>query len=129
MTPFEIGDWVKGKSKDGELIRGFIEAIDFLQGTVKVYVVACDQEKTIGRTIETLNKWVKKCSVSETVQEDQIHYLVDLALETHDVEWFNQLSTQLNTLRSGLKRTNQKERSHFSPVNRLGQSGIKNKFQ
>lgn len=56
MTPFEIGDWVKGKSKDGELIRGFIEAIDFSQGTVKVYVVACDQEKTIGRTIETLNK-------------------------------------------------------------------------
>jgi hypothetical protein len=48
----EIGDWVKAKSKSGELLHGFLENVDVLNGKVKVYVVASDNEATVGKTVE-----------------------------------------------------------------------------
>jgi hypothetical protein len=120
----EIGDWVKGKSKNGELICGYIEAVDLLQGTVKVNVVACDNEKTIGRTIETLNKWVEKLPISVTDNEEQILYLIDLALSTEDEHWFMELSTKLNSIRQDSEGNRKKNTVYPTFRNRLGKSGI-----
>jgi hypothetical protein len=120
----EIGDWVNGKSKNGELIRGYIETVDPLQGTVKVNVVACDNEKTIGRTIETLNKWVEKLPISVTDNEEQILYLIDLALSTEDEHWFMELSAKLNSIRQGSKGNRKKNTGYPAFRNRLGKSGI-----
>jgi hypothetical protein len=95
----EIGDWVKGKSRDGELIHGYIETIDPLQGAVKVNVIECDHEEMIGKTIWLLNKWVEKLPISTASNEEQISHLIDLALLTKDEDWFMELSAKLNSLK------------------------------
>lgn len=52
-SPVEVGDWVKGKTKNGELIYGYVETVNSLQGTVKIKVMDCDNEQIIGKTVET----------------------------------------------------------------------------
>lgn len=48
---FEIGDWVQGRSREAELIHGYVETVDSNQGIIKVFVVESDNEKTIGKSI------------------------------------------------------------------------------
>lgn len=94
-----VGDWVKAKSKNGELVHGFIEAVDHLQGGAKVYVVASDLEATVGRTIELLSATVEKYPVSTIETEEQTHDLIDLALLTRDESWFQELFAKQQTMR------------------------------
>jgi hypothetical protein len=111
----EQGDWVKGKTREGELIRGYIETIDFFQGIVKVHVVESDNEKKIGKTIATLDKWVEKLPVSTAVNEEQIYQLIDLALLTKDEEWFQALNKQLDSMK---KNSDVKSKKiNHSPIN------------
>jgi len=121
----EVGDWVKRKSENGELIRGYIETVNPLQGTVKVNVIACDNEKTIGKTIETLSKWVEKLPISVIDTEEQILHLIDLALLTKDEHWFMELSTKLNSIRQGSEGDRKKNTGDTTFGNRLGKYGIK----
>jgi uncharacterized protein YpiB (UPF0302 family) len=94
----EIGDWVKGRSREGELFQGYIEKIDFFQGYAKVKVTECDNEKTIGRSINVLDHWIKKMpSVTEKTLEQLLH-LIDVALKTNDEDWFIELSSDYNSL-------------------------------
>lgn len=37
-----IGDWVRGKTKIGELIQGFVEFLVSIESRVKVYVVSSE---------------------------------------------------------------------------------------
>ncbi|MBP1933651.1 IDEAL domain-containing protein [Ammoniphilus resinae] len=110
---FAIGDWIKGKSKNGELIRGFVEASDYIEGWVKIKVVTCDNEETVGRTVQTLTKWVEKLPES-TRNEEQILQMVDLALLTRDESWFLELSFELNQLRQG--RSDNRKKYKLSPI-------------
>jgi uncharacterized protein YpiB (UPF0302 family) len=95
----EIGDWVKGKSQNGELIIGYIETIDLLQGITGVTVITSDNKETIGKTIKMLNKWVERLPVSAIDHEEQLLHLIDLALTTGDEDWFIELSVKLSTVR------------------------------
>ncbi|OMP66151.1 IDEAL domain-containing protein [Domibacillus epiphyticus] len=92
---FEEGDWVKGRTREGELIRGYVVQSNDIQEIIKVTVVECDNEKTVGRTIRLMDKSVEKLPVVKTENEEQIHQLIDLALLTKDEEWFVELATQL----------------------------------
>lgn len=94
----KTGDWIKGKSMDGELIIGYIESFDHLNGTVKVTVITSDHKLTIGKTIHVFRNQIKQMPVTNVVNKEQIRFLIDLALITGDVEWFNQLSSQLNSM-------------------------------
>jgi hypothetical protein len=104
----EIGDWVRGKTRNGELLQGYIDMMDPLRGVVKVTVVKSDNEKLVGKTIGLLENNVKKLSLSDTVSEEEILYLIDLALLTKDKDWFMDLSAKLSTLKSGNQKTNVK---------------------
>ncbi|PLR79276.1 hypothetical protein CU633_00635 [Bacillus sp. V3-13] len=117
---FEIGDWVKGKSRNGELIRGYIETIDQVNGIVKVNVLDSDNEKSIGKTIATLSRWVAKLDVAETRDEEELRYLIDLALITKDEPWFTELTTELSALKQGSQDTQQKKPANLTFTNRLG---------
>ncbi|MDQ0245555.1 hypothetical protein J2S09_003132 [Bacillus fengqiuensis] len=95
----KAGDWIKGKSREGELIHGYIETIDSLQEAVKVNIVECDNENMIGTTIWLLNNRVEKLPFATTSNEEQILTLIDVALSTKDEQWFMELSEKLRFLR------------------------------
>ncbi|EIJ81370.1 hypothetical protein PB1_00455 [Bacillus methanolicus PB1] len=122
---FESGDWVKGKTRNGELIRGYIESIDFLQGIVKVHVVESDNKKTIGKQVGVLINWIEKLPVSTEINEEQILQLIDLALLTKDEQWFNDLSVKLDSHKKASKENAKK--NHDNPINnnRIGKFDAK----
>ncbi|MFE6136006.1 MULTISPECIES: IDEAL domain-containing protein [Bacillus] len=95
----EVGDWVRGISREGELITGYIESFDTLGELVKVMVIRCDNEDTISKTISILSKHVKKLPESKAINKEQILFLIDLALVTGDEEWFIGLSSKLNAIK------------------------------
>ncbi|RFU66636.1 IDEAL domain-containing protein [Peribacillus glennii] len=101
---FETSDWVMGKSKEGELVTGYIESVDVLQGIVKVFVIESDNERIIGKSISLQNKSVEKLSVSQKMNEQQLLDLIDVALLTKDEQWFTQLTAKLNELRKAPKK-------------------------
>jgi len=92
------GDWIKGESRDGELVIGYIESI-ILDGAVSVTVVNSDNKETVGKTIQMLSKQVKKLPDSIVTNREQILFQIDLALTTGDEEWFLELSAKLNLMR------------------------------
>jgi hypothetical protein len=124
-SPLEVGDWVKGKTKNGELIYGYIEAVNSLQGTVKIKVMDCDNEQIIGKTVETLKQWVKKLPISTFDDEEQIKALIDLALLTKDESWFMELSAKLKSIRQAAKESGTENSTHPSFNNRLGTYGTR----
>ncbi|WP_042454709.1 IDEAL domain-containing protein [Neobacillus dielmonensis] len=93
----EVGDWVKGESRDGAFIHGYIETINTLYGTLKVKVVASDNERNIGKTLEVANR-VERLPVSDSIVEGELRDLIDVALATKDQQWFNELSEKLASL-------------------------------
>ncbi|MFJ8258726.1 IDEAL domain-containing protein [Peribacillus asahii] len=95
----KAGDWVKGKSIDGELLIGYIESLAIQGGALKVTVVTSDNEMTVGKTILMQSKNVKKLPESKVSNKEQIRFLIDLALSTGDEEWFIELSSQINSMR------------------------------
>jgi uncharacterized protein YpiB (UPF0302 family) len=99
----KTGDWVKGRSREGELIIGYIESLHAAEGAVSVHVVTSDNEKSMGRTVQILSKRVKSLPVSKVVNKEQISFLIDLALSTGDEEWFLELSSQLKSMRQLVK--------------------------
>ncbi|MBT2757746.1 IDEAL domain-containing protein [Mesobacillus foraminis] len=99
----KTGDWVKGRSRDGELIIGYTESINNSDGVVAVHVVTSDNEESIGRTVQLLAKRVKKLPDSKIPNKEQISFLIDLALSTGDEEWFLELSSQLKSMRKLMK--------------------------
>lgn len=122
---FESGDWVKGKTRNGELIRGYIESVDFLQGIAKVHVVESDNKKTIGKQVGVLLNWIEKLPVSTEINEEQILQLIDLALLTKDEQWFNDLSVKLDSHKKASKENAKK--NHDNPINnnRIGKFDAK----
>ncbi|MCL1631197.1 IDEAL domain-containing protein [Sporolactobacillus sp. CPB3-1] len=89
------GDWVKGRTVNGELMHGFIVDCNQEEGTVKVHVVACDRETTVGRVIETIGYLIKPLP-ELPLNGQQLRSMTDLALITADRDWFMQLSEQLS---------------------------------
>jgi hypothetical protein len=94
----KTGDWVKGNSKDGALIIGYIESLDFTGGVVKVHVITSDNHETIGKTVSLSRNQIKGLPVSDVINKEQLLFLIDLALSTGDEDWFLQLSSQLNAI-------------------------------
>jgi len=120
----EIGDWVKGKTKNGELIHGFVESTDSLRGTVKVYVVNSDNEVAVGKSVVTVKQWIDVLPVFTFDDQEQLSDLIDLALVTKDKEWFTELSAK-NATKKQSKRITEEDRARKSGVrNRLGRSAI-----
>ncbi|TYR80637.1 IDEAL domain-containing protein [Priestia megaterium] len=107
--PLTIGDWVKGKSRYGELIYGYVSSIDSIKEKAIVNVVECDDKQLIGKNIGMLNTQLKKRSNSKQTTEEQLLYLINLALTTKDEQWFNELSQELNEIRNFSKKAKRGE--------------------
>ncbi|RYM06736.1 hypothetical protein EWH99_01975 [Sporolactobacillus sp. THM7-7] len=88
------GDWVKGRTVNGELMHGYVVDTNIEDGTVKVHVVACDRESTVGRTVETLSYLIKPFPV-QPLSSEQLRSITDIALSTFDRDWFMDLTSKL----------------------------------
>ena len=95
----KTGDWVKGISMGGELVIGYVESFKIHDEIVKVNVITSDNKTTVGKTIHMLNKNVMKMPDSKVTNKEQIRFLIDVALSTGDEDWFNELSSQLNSMK------------------------------
>lgn|SRR5690606_30553816 len=95
-TILKNSDWVKGISRHGELIIGFIDSMNIFQEAVYVVVAESDNEELIGKTIPMSLTQVESIPDNETKDAGQLEFLIDLALSTGDKEWFNELSAELN---------------------------------
>jgi uncharacterized protein YpiB (UPF0302 family) len=95
----KAGDWVKGKSINGELLIGYIESLAAQGRALRVTAVTSDNEMTVGKTILMQSKDVKKLPETKVLNKEQIRFLIDLALSTGDEEWFIELSSQINSMR------------------------------
>jgi hypothetical protein len=115
---FKNGDWVQGRSREGELIHGFVEAVDSIQEIVKVNVVESDNEKTIGKSIWLLNKSAEKLPDLTVSNESQLLSLIDLALLSKDEQWFMELSMQLAAIKK-VSKVNNKKSEYLISGNRI----------
>ncbi|AOH54680.1 hypothetical protein ABE28_009990 [Peribacillus muralis] len=96
---FENGDWVQGRSREGELIHGFIETLSRNEDLIKVNVVESDNEKAIGKAIWIPSKWTEKLPDIEISNESDVLALIDLALISKDETWFMELSGKLESIK------------------------------
>ncbi|WP_052807253.1 IDEAL domain-containing protein [Risungbinella massiliensis] len=103
-SPLKEGDWVKGKSRDGELLFGYLQNIDLTKGLAMIYVVECDNDQQTGKTMVLQTKAIERLPISTTKNEHQLAQLIDLALQTKDEKWFMDLSTELNAIRTTSKQ-------------------------
>ncbi|WP_079508727.1 IDEAL domain-containing protein [Mesobacillus jeotgali] len=99
----KVGDWIKGKSRDGELIIGYVESLDILDEKVNATITSSDDETLVGKTIPMSSNGVKKLPEPQVKNKEQIQFLIDLALVTGDEEWFMELSQQLRAMRELVK--------------------------
>lgn len=93
-----VGDWVGGRSSQGELIHGYVEAVNLFQGLVAVQIVASDREAAIGKAVTLSLQDVRKLPVSSADNEEQLRSLIDIALGVKDADWFFELSGKLLAL-------------------------------
>ncbi|CQR47562.1 IDEAL domain protein [Paraliobacillus sp. PM-2] len=95
----QIGDWVRAKSSKGGLIHGFVEKNELDHNVIQLRVVASDNKMLTGQSIQINQSKIDRLSSEFSKTENQIHVLIDMALETHDEDWFNDLVAQLNQLK------------------------------
>ncbi|MEK3883493.1 hypothetical protein [Paenibacillus sp. PL2-23] len=88
---FNVSDWVHAKTVEGEMVFGFVEAVDSVQGIVTIHVVHSDHEERVGLAATVRASTVKK--VPDTNLDDvRVPELIDLALATWDEVWFRELT-------------------------------------
>ena len=97
--PINLGDWVKGKTNQNEMIHGYIETIDFYERFVSVKVISCDNVEIIGKTVSLVNQTVEHVPTAEIDNIEQLYDLIDLALLTKDKAWFYELTRKLLILK------------------------------
>lgn len=95
-TILKTTDWVKGTSIKGEMVIGFIDSMSMVQGAVYVTVAESDNAEIIGLTIPLSVKQVECLPQTAPKDTAQLEYLIDLALQTGDKEWFAELTAELN---------------------------------
>lgn len=121
---FKNGDWVQGKSRDGELIHGFVENVSDNREIVKVNVVESDNEKAVGKSIWIPSKWTEKLPDLEISNEAHLLALIDLALLSKDETWFMELSGKLESIKIHPKINARKSEVQI-PGNRIAKLDFK----
>ncbi|MFK7696226.1 hypothetical protein [Paenibacillus sp. HJGM_3] len=90
------GDWVSGASVEDERFIGFVDSVSAGSGLVKVWVTQSDRAEGVGDLVEASLAKVKKLPDQEASAPDELQGLIELALQTHDRAWFEELTTRLN---------------------------------
>jgi hypothetical protein len=94
------GDWVSGKSVNDEKFHGYVVGLNHMDGTVKVKVTACDNEDSLGRTVETYTASLDALPLEVLNHQGHLYNLIDIALSVRDEAWFVELTDQLKAVHS-----------------------------
>jgi hypothetical protein len=94
-----LGDWVSGISPQDERFIGFVESTDS-EGFAKVFVTQSDNTAAIGSTLKASLKQMKTMPESALSEPESIRSLIDIALSTRDLAWFEDLAKQLASSQS-----------------------------
>jgi len=97
---FEIGEWVAGTTKQGELIQGFVNSILSMQGAAGIFVTASDRTDAIGTEIVVPEGALRTLPQTARYNEEQLRNLIDVSLSIRDAAWFGELTSELASLQS-----------------------------
>ncbi|NIK78216.1 hypothetical protein FHS15_003354 [Paenibacillus castaneae] len=118
-----ISDWVRGKTREGELIHGFIESFDILQGIVVVNVVESDNEDIVGKKVAVREQWLKPVPEITLADDMFMLNLIDISLATRDEAWFMELTNYLKSNGNEAIGANHASEIRSKHINRLGPVG------
>ncbi|MFC3800204.1 IDEAL domain-containing protein [Cohnella sp. GCM10012308] len=97
---FEMGEWVAGRTGQGELIQGFVNSILSVQGAAGIYVTASDRVEAIGTEIAVPVGKLRPLPQTTKYNEEQLRNLIDVSLAIRDTAWFGELTSELAGLQS-----------------------------
>ncbi|MDF2716263.1 MAG: hypothetical protein K0R28_3188 [Paenibacillus sp.] len=117
-TTVKIGDWISGTSHKDEKFIGYVESIN-AGGVLKAWVTQCDREHTVGTSVETTLSKVKKLPESIPSTKDELNSLIELSLQTHDQQWFEELSSKLAALSSSTTGSADTQFGYYNTRSRL----------
>ncbi|EDL66732.1 IDEAL domain-containing protein [Bacillus sp. SG-1] len=120
---FSLGDWVKAKTVEGELVIGYIEGVNDDSKTAKIRAVQTEQASIAGRTIETFLRSVSALPYTPILTKEDAAELIDLALQTRDEKWFMELTAELSQLEQ--KSSKRKTVNRSDVINRLNFPHVK----
>jgi hypothetical protein len=99
------GNWISGTTQHDEKFIGFVQSMNE-DGTVRVWVTQSDREAIVGTTILAKLVKVKMLTESGPTSPEEVKSLIELALGTHDKEWFEQLRAELAILSTAVTNSN-----------------------
>ncbi|WP_051775546.1 hypothetical protein [Paenibacillus tyrfis] len=90
------GDWVSGTSWKDERFIGYVEWTDG-NGALRVRITQCDRTEAVGFVTEARQSKVTRLPEPDGLSADEaaLHDLIELALQTRDQAWFEELSAML----------------------------------
>ncbi|ARK30185.1 IDEAL domain-containing protein [Halalkalibacter krulwichiae] len=94
-----VGDWIKGKSRTGELIHGYIDGIELYNTLIRVLILKSDNKNLVGRYMKLDEREVEVQSPITNFNEGELLNLIDMALSTKDERWFYELASKLNKIK------------------------------
>ncbi|MDP5276482.1 hypothetical protein [Chengkuizengella axinellae] len=97
MNKFNVGDWVKGKSKEDEFFIGYIEQIN--ESSVHVYIIQSDHSFIKNRTVKIASNKIEVMEQTDLYFEGSLLNLIDIALLEKNEEDFIKYSSQLKELK------------------------------
>jgi hypothetical protein len=112
----QLGDWVSGTTVEDERIRGYIEKISRKQSSALVRVTESDHEDIVGRVAESLLSKLELLKVEAVMDEKALYDLIDIALATRDKQWFTELTSTLEALRTSKGKKKQRSLTAYTPI-------------
>ncbi|WNQ09074.1 hypothetical protein MJA45_15610 [Paenibacillus aurantius] len=114
---WKAGDWVSGVSTLDEFFIGYLDSAS--EGQLwKVWVTQSDHESIVGERVEARSSKLKKLPETSALTAEDRRALMELALLTHDKEWFQALAEQQEQAASPAAAPSAGKRGN-RPVNRL----------
>jgi hypothetical protein len=98
-------DWISGTTQEDEKFIGFVLSMNE-DGALRVWVTQSDREEIVGSTIHSKLAKVRKLADPALTSEDEVRSLIELALDTHDKQWFEQLRAELAIVSTGVTTLN-----------------------
>lgn len=114
-----VSDWVHGRTGEGEMVYGFVDSVDGLQGLVTLYVVKSDNDERDGKLATVRMSTVKTVADIDSGDLRHVGDLIDLALATKDEAWFMELTEGIDAGQP-TEALAELDLSTFAPFNRLG---------